>query len=256
MNKSYRSVWNESLGAWVAASEITSARGKKSKSGRAALALAALTLGASGALAQSTIGTFSPDPSAYLTLGEPTGADRGLLLSRVALTDALTWGLAGATPVEGMVVYNTTASTGAGGLQQGLAVWKGGKWTSVDETPYLHVNSTVVGNSTLANSGAIGGNSVAIGPDAKAAGASSVAIGEGAYASSPRTIAIGRNAGILRPGQDRDARRRRSLQGRERGGRELPPYRREQRLEPDWRCGSEPGRCRGHGWRRVGFQLN
>lgn len=31
MNKSYRSIWNESLGAWVAASEITSARGKRSK---------------------------------------------------------------------------------------------------------------------------------------------------------------------------------------------------------------------------------
>jgi hypothetical protein len=32
MNKSYRSIWNEALGAWVAASEITSARGKRSKS--------------------------------------------------------------------------------------------------------------------------------------------------------------------------------------------------------------------------------
>ncbi|QFZ83828.1 hypothetical protein GFK26_14230 [Variovorax paradoxus] len=32
MNKSYRSIWNEALGAWVAASELTSARGKKSKS--------------------------------------------------------------------------------------------------------------------------------------------------------------------------------------------------------------------------------
>src|SRR5690554_3383185 len=30
MNKVYRSIWNESLGAWVAASELTSARGKRS----------------------------------------------------------------------------------------------------------------------------------------------------------------------------------------------------------------------------------
>lgn len=32
MNKSYRSIWNESLGAWVAVSEISSARGKPNKS--------------------------------------------------------------------------------------------------------------------------------------------------------------------------------------------------------------------------------
>ncbi|WP_175948656.1 ESPR domain-containing protein [Burkholderia pyrrocinia] len=33
MNHTYRSVWNESLGTWVAASEISSARGKLNKSG-------------------------------------------------------------------------------------------------------------------------------------------------------------------------------------------------------------------------------
>jgi hypothetical protein len=32
MNKSYISVWNEALGSWVAASENTVARGKRSKS--------------------------------------------------------------------------------------------------------------------------------------------------------------------------------------------------------------------------------
>ncbi|WP_187614634.1 ESPR domain-containing protein [Paraburkholderia sp. 31.1] len=32
MNKSYVSVWNESLGSWVAASEHTRARSKRSKS--------------------------------------------------------------------------------------------------------------------------------------------------------------------------------------------------------------------------------
>ena len=42
MNKSYRSIYNESLGAWVAASEITSARGKKSSSKKSALASGAI----------------------------------------------------------------------------------------------------------------------------------------------------------------------------------------------------------------------
>ena len=126
MNKSYRSVWNESLGAWVAASEITSGRGKKSRSGRTAIAATAIALlGMAGAVqGQQKIndgtgtGGSLPNASAILELDSST---RGLLMSRVALTDAATWGLAGATPVEGMVVYNTNASTGANGLQQGLA---------------------------------------------------------------------------------------------------------------------------------------
>ncbi|WP_196489241.1 ESPR domain-containing protein, partial [Burkholderia cepacia] len=33
MNKIYRSIWNEALGVWVAASELTNARGKASRSG-------------------------------------------------------------------------------------------------------------------------------------------------------------------------------------------------------------------------------
>ncbi|WP_157662089.1 ESPR domain-containing protein, partial [Burkholderia ubonensis] len=32
MNKSHRTIWNESLGAWVAVSELASARGKPKKS--------------------------------------------------------------------------------------------------------------------------------------------------------------------------------------------------------------------------------
>ena len=46
MNKSYRSIWNEALGAWVAASELTSGRGKKSSS--RVLAVAAIALVAAG----------------------------------------------------------------------------------------------------------------------------------------------------------------------------------------------------------------
>ncbi|MDQ0586255.1 ESPR domain-containing protein [Variovorax paradoxus] len=49
MNKSYRSIWNKSLGAWVAASEATKARGKRSSGGRAMVAVMGLVLaGASG----------------------------------------------------------------------------------------------------------------------------------------------------------------------------------------------------------------
>lgn len=39
MNKSYRSIWNEALGAWVAASEVTKARGKRGRSAVISLAV-------------------------------------------------------------------------------------------------------------------------------------------------------------------------------------------------------------------------
>lgn len=50
MNKSFRSIWNEALGAWVAASEVCTARGKKSSS---------ITIGAA-LLATAAFGSASP----------------------------------------------------------------------------------------------------------------------------------------------------------------------------------------------------
>ncbi|WP_235944109.1 hypothetical protein [Variovorax boronicumulans] len=132
-----------------------------------------------------------------MTIGAEPGPgvpNKGVLMPRVALADASTWGLAAPTPVEGMVVFNTTAGTSANGLGVGLMTWKNGRWVNVDETPYLHVNSTAVGNSTQANSGAIGANSVAIGPDAKALANDTVAMGNGAEAHKLGDIAIGRAA--------------------------------------------------------------
>ncbi|MBR7901672.1 ESPR domain-containing protein [Burkholderia multivorans] len=47
MNRTYRSIWNEALGAWVAASELDSARGKPNKSAVVkAVATVALVAGA------------------------------------------------------------------------------------------------------------------------------------------------------------------------------------------------------------------
>ncbi|BEP55487.1 hypothetical protein GmRootV118_27310 [Variovorax sp. V118] len=201
MNKSYRSIWNEALGAWVAASETTRARGKRGSVVRAAVTagvMGAVLLGGAGnANAQATItdytGHASPDPvpGAVLDINSYT---RGVMMPRVALTDAITWGLPGGVPADGMMLFNTTPGTATNGLTQGLVTWKGGRWVSVDETPYLHVNSTAVGNSTQANSGAIGANSVAIGPDAKALANDTVAMGNGAEAHKLGDIAIGRAA--------------------------------------------------------------
>jgi hypothetical protein len=59
MNKSYRSIYNERLGAWVAVSETASARGKKSsgavKLGAMAIAIAAFA--GAGAANAITVGS-------------------------------------------------------------------------------------------------------------------------------------------------------------------------------------------------------
>lgn len=145
MNKTYRSVWNEARGAWVAASELGGGRRKGAQ--RAAVGVALMLLAMGAAQGQVKIGNnpTTINPGSALEIETPT---RGVLMPRVALTDRATWTLNGNQPAEGMMVYNTNATTGANGLQAGMAVWKGGQWVSVDETPYLHVNSTAVGNSS------------------------------------------------------------------------------------------------------------
>jgi hypothetical protein len=58
MNKSYRSLWNESLGAWVAASELTRAGGKRSGARvvAAVIVAAAAWGGLSGVASAAVIG--------------------------------------------------------------------------------------------------------------------------------------------------------------------------------------------------------
>ncbi|HSW20371.1 MAG TPA: ESPR domain-containing protein [Ramlibacter sp.] len=86
MNRSYRSIWNEALGAWVAASEITSANGKRSKAGvrekrSGGAACRALTLGASlllaGVALPSQANTISTDGACGAN-GHDVGVNAGV----------------------------------------------------------------------------------------------------------------------------------------------------------------------------------
>lgn len=80
-------------------------------------------------------GSSLPDNSAILEL---ESSNKGFLLSRVSLTNTTTWGLAGATPIAGMLVYNTNASITSsttsypvitGGI--GCYYWNGSGWVAV-----------------------------------------------------------------------------------------------------------------------------
>ena len=159
----------------------------------------ALLSSAAGVQAQVKIGNnpLGINPGSVLEVESP---DRGVLIPRIPLADRNTWGLNGGVPVEGMMVYNSLATGGTNGLQEGLSIWKNGQWISVDETPYMHVNSTAVGNSTLSNSGATGANAIAIGPNALASGAGSLAVGTGATAAAANAVAVGTGASVTQAG--------------------------------------------------------
>ena len=124
MNRTYRSIRNEALSAWVATSELGCGCHRGAQ--RTAVAVAIVLLSMSAAQAQTKIGDNSNtiNPGSML---EVESTNRGVLITRVALTDRSTWTLNGNQPVEGMVVYNTNATTGANGLQAGMVVWKGGQ---------------------------------------------------------------------------------------------------------------------------------
>jgi hypothetical protein len=78
MNRSYRSIWNESLGAWVATSEVTKAKGKRSRQGRAAVT----AVDAPSGVAQTTMLPITPRvvarAAAMIALGSMGMADMAM----------------------------------------------------------------------------------------------------------------------------------------------------------------------------------
>lgn len=80
------------------------------------------------AKAQSVgIGTANPDASTKLQIED---TQRGILIPKVSLTNVNTFGLAGNTQTEGILVYNTNVSA-VGGNGKGFYYWDGAKWISL-----------------------------------------------------------------------------------------------------------------------------
>jgi trimeric autotransporter adhesin len=185
MNKIFCSVWNEALGAWVAASELA-----RHGAGRGS---SALRLTQPERIVRSaTHAHWKRQPIALavascisLMMALPIYAQPAPVPS-IALTNNATWGFAGAA-VDGTVIFNTTGPSATNGLNTGLMVWKGGaagRWVKADSM-YFNVNST------LADSQATGTNSIAVGPRSQATSADSIAVGNGANAAGSYAIAIG-----------------------------------------------------------------
>ncbi len=105
MNTSYRSVWNHALGAWVAVSEVTRSRGKRSGSTVAIVAAALIGgLGATGALAQST--TYS----ATGPYNNPINASGGVTLTVAPTVVADQTGLISNFTTAGGIVKDGTGT--------------------------------------------------------------------------------------------------------------------------------------------------
>jgi autotransporter adhesin len=220
MNRFYKSIWNDSLGAWIAASELSNSRGGKSKSLRAVVACAAvgLTLASQMATAQ-VAGLVNPCTGASLPRSAITGLLNPVLNPLTAAVDILTFTLPGVglnsiwsnladgNPI-GLNVLDTQgnilsvnqdckviANEYSISRPAGVAIG-GNKITGLGTnggTPAVanELTSVAIGNGADTATGAT--NALALGENAKVqTGApNSVALGAGSVATAPNTVSVG-----------------------------------------------------------------
>ncbi len=190
MNKSYRSIWNEALGAWVAVSEIETSRGKPSGSllGRSvrrivalpgfslnALMLALAALGWAGQAQAADAYCMGATTQTYTAAGDQVVCGEG-----ASATGAGGIAIGASTTFSGLT-YASASSTGAGSIALGGAanVASG----TVDPVGA----AAAVGFASFAN----GAQAVALGTRARAEVAQSIAIGNDTRATGMGSVSIG-----------------------------------------------------------------
>ncbi len=194
MNRIHRSIWNESLGAWVAASEISPAGGKRS-GGRSLRSVAVAVLvalgGAQAAVAQTAIGTgFTGGAGATATGAGDIAVGDGALAN---------FGGTGAPAIAiGAIAHATAGGT--------TAIGNGAEALTVNSTA-IGINSKVegFGSGTALGSWAYvnGTAGVALGDAAKAWASSATAVGNLAHVYTTSGYAGGyraRAGSVLPPG--------------------------------------------------------
>lgn len=187
MNKNYRSVWNDSLGAWVAVSEVDKPKGRRASSTvKAAVVIAAALGAASPAFAENNQVTGT---ETYVT-----GKDNGTVDKPVNANSSTIVGNTNILHVTGDVSGVPLANTGNTHIQ--------GNKNNVSR-----IHATVMGSSNTVNGEgreatvAIGNTNtvsadgaIAIGKSNSATANSAVAIGTNAMATQVDAIAIGNSA--------------------------------------------------------------
>lgn len=202
MNKTYRSVWNESTGTWVAASE--NARARK-KSGAKAAAVAVVGLGALGAMGQAA--AFSAaggnDGSGgsnnnNVAIGSNAQAPYG---GGIYVNFRDYWARPDGSAVTpdgtGSYVYsiaigpNASAPASSGGTAIGTGALSGASGVALGA---YATSSGKGGNAIGMSAVASGAGSTAIGEAAVASGSNAYALGDSAWSSGTNSMAFGTNA--------------------------------------------------------------
>ncbi|RYF38436.1 MAG: hypothetical protein EOO27_50810, partial [Comamonadaceae bacterium] len=175
MNKSYRSIWNESLGAWVAASELTAARGKPGRSRLAAGAVAAAAMFATFALTPiAYANTFTSDQTCTGAFGGP--------------------GPGGAGP-DGTVVPGSTNPTDGSGTFSAVAGCSASGGNNLGVSVYgSYASATGKGAAAFGMQSSAGILSVAMGYRSSAAGSNGVSVGYLSSTTEVEATAIGQKA--------------------------------------------------------------
>lgn len=171
MNKVFKTVWNASLGVWVAVSETASSQKKGSNKLKKAAANAVATVVVGAAAVAST--------GAMAEYGNVTGSG-GIAIGSVS-------GLANATGDNTIAIGTNASASGQGATAIGTNTNADGQ------------NSTAVGQNAVALEGSlsVGGyssasnGSTAMGTGAIADGTNSIALGKDTSASGTNSIAIG-----------------------------------------------------------------
>ncbi|WP_213768514.1 ESPR-type extended signal peptide-containing protein [Caballeronia sp. dw_19] len=185
MNKSYKSVWNESTGLWVAVSELATGR-SKSKRAKTAISKAILTQIAVGGMSLAGAGVAMADD----TVKSGTNAT-------VNIADGVAIG------VNSEVDADAAAPTKIGGIAIGDSAYSMGSGVAVGQNSQASSDSLAFGSAAVAGNGgtAIGANAytinnggVAIGQSASATGSGAMAFGMNSSASGSGSVALGQDS--------------------------------------------------------------
>jgi autotransporter adhesin len=181
MNKSYKSVWNESTGSWVAVSELATGR-SKSKRAKTAISKAILTQIAIGGMSLAGASVAMADPVVSGTVNVANGVAIG---------------------TDSEVDADPANASKTGGVAIGDSSYALGSGVAVGQNSSAGSDSLAFGsNATAANGGtAIGANAysinnggVAIGQAASATGAGALALGMNSSASGSGSVALGQDS--------------------------------------------------------------
>ncbi|WP_434278634.1 ESPR-type extended signal peptide-containing protein [Acinetobacter sp. CE-15] len=168
MNKIYKVIWNATLSAWVAVSELAKGKTKSSK-----------VTGIVGAATVSLMITFSSDVTANVINTDSNNCITG----SNGIVGTINPGTTGGQATDGSGTYSTVAGCNAKG--NGLsAVTAYGAFSEVTGNA-----GTAIGHNSQAN--AFG---TAVGVESRATGVGSTALGEGSQSTGQNAVALGGTA--------------------------------------------------------------